>query len=60
MELKKCLGLKMDDKDIIHRVFYFVPNMNFPDEYEIHLGSIYIAFAVEANLKKADEQERLK
>jgi hypothetical protein len=50
----------MDDKDIIHRVFYFVPNMNFPDEYEIHLGSIYIAFAVEANLKKADEQERLK
>jgi hypothetical protein len=60
VDLEKCLDLKMDDKDVIHRVFYFVPNINCPDEYDMRLGSIYIAFAVEANLKNADVQERLK
>jgi hypothetical protein len=60
VDVKKCLDLKMDDKDVIHRVFYFVPNINCPDEYDMRLGSVYIAFAVEANLKNADDQERLK
>lgn len=60
VDLEKCLNLKMEDKDVIHRVFYFVPNKNYPDEYDMRFGSIYIAFAVEANLKNADVQERLK
>jgi hypothetical protein len=60
VDLEKCLDLVMNDKDIIHRVFYFVPKMNCPKEFEMRLGSIYIAFYVEANLKEADEQERLK
>jgi hypothetical protein len=54
------LDVKVDDKDIIHRVFYFVPDMGKTYMYEMRLGSIYIASAVEANLKNADEQERLK
>jgi hypothetical protein len=60
VDLKKCLGLKMDDKDVIHRVFYFVPNINCPDEYDMRLGSVYVALAIEANLKNADGQERPK
>ena len=59
-DLEKCLMLRIDDKDIIHRVFYFVPDMGKTYMYEMRLGSIYIASAVEANLKNADEQERLK
>jgi hypothetical protein len=59
-DLKKCIDLKMDDKDTIHKIFYFVPNTERPNLFEMRLGSIYIALAVEANLKKADEQERLK
>jgi hypothetical protein len=34
--------------------------MNCPDEYDMRLGSVYIAFAVEDNLRNADVQERLK
>jgi hypothetical protein len=59
-DFEKCLMLRIDDKDIIHRVFYFVPDMDESTDYEMRLGSIYIALAVEANLKNADEQERLK
>ena len=59
--LKKCLNL-MSDEDIIHRVFYIVPSMDIDqsDCYEMHFGSVYIASSVEANLKTAEEQERLK
>jgi hypothetical protein len=60
VDLEKFLDLQMDDKDVIHRVFYFVPKINRPDKYDMCLGSIYIAYAVEANLKNADNQERLK
>jgi hypothetical protein len=59
-DLEKCLDLKVDDKDIIHRVFYFVPITGKPNTYEMCFGSFYIASAVEANLKNTDEQERLK
>jgi hypothetical protein len=59
-DLEKCLDLKVDDKDIIHRVFYFVPITGKPNMYEMCFGSNYIALAVGANLKEVDEQERLK
>jgi hypothetical protein len=55
-----CLDLKKDDNDVIHRLFYFVPNMTSPNKYDMRLGSVHIAFAVEANLRNADVQERLK
>ena len=48
MELKKG----MTKISFIHKVFYFVPNMNCPDEYEMHLGSIYIAFCRRNQLKR--------
>jgi hypothetical protein len=59
-DLEKCLDLKVDDKDIIHRLFYFVPITGKPNMYEMCFGSNYIALAVGANLKEVDEQERLK
>ena len=59
-DLKKCLDLKVDDKDSIHRVFYFVPITGKPNMYEMCFGSNSIALAVGANLKEVDEQERLK
>jgi len=39
----------MEDKEIIHRIFYFVPDMEASDNYEMRLGSIYISSAVEAS-----------
>jgi hypothetical protein len=57
--LEKCLQLKLEDKDVIHRVFYFVPRADSPRKYEMNLGSIYIKYAVEENLENADKQERL-
>jgi len=59
-DLRKCLTLKVDDKDIVHRVFYIVPDTDKTNKYELCLGSLYIVSAVAANLKKADEEERLK
>ncbi len=60
LDLEMCLDLKKDDNDVIHRLFYFVPNMTSPNKYDMRLGSVHIAFAVEANLRNADVQERLK
>jgi hypothetical protein len=59
-DVDKYLHLKVGDEDIVQRVFYFFPNVNFPSEYEMILGSLYIAVDVADNLKTADERERLK